>query len=658
MRVLLLILIQFFCLNLVLAQNDKYSWGRLTQAEFDMIEYDKDPEAEAVVLFDIGLTKFIDKDNSYVLEFTRTRRIKILDQAGVDYAEFSIPYYFERGGRSEFVRSIEGVSYNYENSQLTKKELEPSNIYDEVISEHWKSKKIVLPDVKVGTVLEYRYVVESPFHFNLPDWKFQDRIPTIYSSYTAKMIPFYEYIYIVQGTNRFSYQDSHVEKGLSRQFGSLEFKDMVHTYVMKDVPAFRDESYMTSIEDYIMKMDFQLAKFTNTRGTTTEVISTWDKLKDSYQKHTDFGKYIKKVHKPAEVIFESELDLSNLNSEERVESVVNYVKNTISWNGYNGKYASKSYKELMKEKTGNAADINLFLTAMLQAAGLKATPMLISTRRHGKIDVNYPFNHYFNYVVVLVEFDGKSIVTDATERNLSYNRIPVRCMNDRGLLIDDGDPQWIKLNSPFMSTSTYNIDIQIDPEKENISATVLRQSTEYDAYSMKERFESDSEKYTDYLLDHGYISISDTKFKNAEDPDKDYYISFSGDFEMEKLENNLIIKPFLNIPPKENRLTQKKRNYPVDFIYPNATKITSKISIPENYVLVDQPDKIKIDNSTGTVILQYKQVDDKVIIDGEYAFKQGVYAPSQYDKVKFYMKNIVKIFNTPIVLQKKEEVNQ
>jgi len=657
MRVLYFLLAQFFCFGLVVAQNTSYEWGKLTQAEFDMTEYPKDPEAEAVVLFDIGLTEFIDWNNSFGIQFTRTRRIKILDQAGIDYAEFSIPYYYEKGGETEIIRSIEAVSYNYENSKLTKKQLDPESIYEEVINEHWKRKKIVIPDVKEGTVLEYKYVVTSPFHFNLPDWKFQDKIPTVYSSYTAKMIPFYEYIFIVQGTNKFSYQHSEVEKGLGRQFGSLKFNDMVHTYVMKDVPAFRDESYMTSIEDYIMKMDFQLAKFTSTRGTTTEVISTWDKLKDTYLKHTNFGKYVKKGQKTAESIFESELDLRDLNDEEKVEHIVNYVKNTITWNGYNAKFASKSCKELMKVKTGNAADINLFLTSMLQAAGIKATPMIISTRRNGKIDVDYPFSHYFNYVIVLVEVDGTSIVTDATERNLSYNRIPVRCMNEKGLLINDEDPQWINLNSLFMSKSIYNIDIEVNPEEDVFSTSVLRQATEYESYSMKERFENDSVKYADYLLDHGYQSISELKFKNYEHPDKKYFNTVTGDFEMEKLEDNLVIRPFLNIPPQENRLTQKKRTYPVDFVYPYTVKLTSKITIPENYVLVDQPDKIKIDNSTGTVILQYTQADNILTLEGEYAFKQGVYKSKQYDKVKFYMKNIVKIFNSPIVLKKKEELN-
>jgi len=657
MRTLLFLLTSFFIFTTASAQNDNYKWGKLTQAEFDMTAYDKDPEAEAVVLFDIGLSQFIQKNNTFVLRFTRTRRIKILDESGISFAEFSIPFYYQKAGDTEIVTSIKAVSYNYENSQLVKSELNPSNIYEEVLSEHWKTKKVAVPNVKVGTVVEYKYVIESPFHFNLPDWKFQDRIPTIYSRYTAEMIPFYEYVFIAQGFSQFSHQSSEVDKGLSRHFGPVEFKDMVHTYVMKNVPAFRDESFMTSSEDYIMKIDFQLAKFTNTRGINTEVISTWEKLKDSYLKHADFGKYVKKGQKTAVAILESNLNLSGMKDEDKIEHIVKYVKNEVSWNGYNAKYASKSCKDLLKEKTGNAADINLFLTSMLQAAGLNATPALISTRNHGKINSKYPFSHLFNYVVVVIDLDGGYVVTDATETNVSCFRMPLRCMNETGLLIKDGEVEWLNLNSDFLSRSNYQIEINIDPEQLVSSASMIVQATDYESYTMKERFESDSSKFAEYLNKHGFESISKINFGNHEDPKKTYFYAVEGEYEMEVLENNIIIKPFLYIPPSENRLIQKKRTYPVDFVYAYSKTFTSTINIPENYVVVDLPDKIKIDNATGTVILQYEQVEDVLTIKGEYAFKQAVYTSSQYEKVKFYMKNIVKIFNTPVVLKKKEVIN-
>jgi len=642
-----------FYIGFVYAQNSNYAFGKLTQAEFNMIEYEVDPDAEAVVLFDIGLSEFIDYNNSYLIQFTRTRRIKVFDQAGLESAEITIPIYHD-DWRSEIVESIEAYSYNYENSQLTKKELDQSSVYEEVISENWKGKKFVIPDVKEGTIFEYKYVITSPFHFNLPDWKFQDKIPTIYSRYTVHMIPFYEYIFLVQGTNQFSYQNSEVDKGLTRRFGAVEFNDMVHTYIMKDIPAFKDESYMTSIEDYIMKMDFQLAKFTDLSGVTTEVISTWDKLKDTYQKHPDFGKYIRKNQKLAETILKTELNLDNLTEEQKVETIVNYVKKSFRWNGYNATFASKPAKDMINEKNGNAADINLFLITMLQKAGIKALPVLISTRSHGKVGYDYPFSHFFNYVIVLTEVDGKSLLTDGTEVNLGFNRIPIRCMNEKGLLIQEGDVRWINLNSNLLSKSIFDIELNIDPEQDVASTSVVAQSTEYESYNLKEKFENDSAKYVHFLHENGFSLISNMKFKNYENPEKIYYYSFKGEVQIEKLDDNIIVKPFINIPPAENSLTMKERNYPVDFAYPKSVKLKTKITIPENYILVDHPDKIKIENDLATLILQYDLNENKLTLDGEYTFKQSVYQPNQYDKVKYFMKYIVKLFNTPVVLKKNQ----
>jgi hypothetical protein len=43
----------------------------------------------------------------------------------------------------------------------------------------------------------------------------------------------------------------------------------------------------------------------------------------------------------------------------------------------------KALKKAYKDKTGNVAEINLMLTAMLRYAGLNANPVLVSTRSNG-----------------------------------------------------------------------------------------------------------------------------------------------------------------------------------------------------------------------------------------------------------------------------------
>jgi hypothetical protein len=62
--------------------------------------------------------------------------------------------------------------------------------------------------------------------------------------------------------------------------------------------------------------------------------------------------------------------------------------------------ALKAYKD----KTGNVAEINLMLTAMLRYAGLNANPVLVSTRSNGI--AMFPNRTAFNYVIAAVENGG------------------------------------------------------------------------------------------------------------------------------------------------------------------------------------------------------------------------------------------------------------
>ena len=332
-------------LHPALAQQYSKEFGVVSNSEFALTVYEKDPEAEAVVLFDIGESVFFDTSEGYDIRFTRSKRIKVLNRAGINYAEVVIPFYVEGYGKTEVVASIEAYSYNFENGQLRKVALDKSKVYEEKINERWRAKKFVFPDVKEGSVIEYKYVLETPFHFNLPDWQFQHKIPTIYSQYTAKMIPFYEYVFLAQGINRFDFQESKegtvvrswgsVNKSYGQNVGSgFEFKDMIHTYVMKDVPAFKDESFITSADDYLIKLDFQLAKVHSPRGGTKEIISTWPELSKALLKSDNFGKYTKSAQKVARKLLENELKLEQSNPLEKSKQIIEYVKSNFSWNEF------------------------------------------------------------------------------------------------------------------------------------------------------------------------------------------------------------------------------------------------------------------------------------------------------------------------------------
>lgn len=639
-------------------------FGTLTDSEKTMTSFEADPDAPAVVLFDIGDSYFFDTDNGYDIRFTRMKRIKVLSRAGIKEAStVSIPFYVQSPTKTEKVVSIEAYTYNLKDGLVYKKALDPATVFEEKVNNFYRVKKFAFPDVQEGSILEYKYVLETPFQFNLPDWTFQAKVPTLYSEYTVKMIPFYEYVFIAQGISKFDYQNSEVSKK-KRAWGTVtenlggstgpgfEFSDMVHTYAMKNIPAFTDESLITSVDDYIMKMDFQASKFNRPRGGSETIITSWPELNKELLANEHFGKYLNSSTRFAKRILDKELVLApDMPEEKKCEAILEYVRTSFQWDNYLGNFASKSAKDFVEQKSGNVTDINLFLVSLLREAGINADPVILSTRAHGKIRTDYPFGHYFNATVVLV--NGKrSFLMDGSDRLLAYDRIPIRCINEKGLVVSEKEVKWVSLEPRVPSLDEKTITLKIDPVNAVASVSGKIAGSEYKAYEYKQKFENDSIEFKKYLMDEHHVKATGIQFLSYDKPKLPYVMVFKGSTPLEKIGNKIVVQPLLGFPLKENPLHQASRTYPVDFIFPQNSKTKSTLSIPEGYKVEALPEPIMMDNEIAQIKLAYTVNGSELEIQADYVLKKSTYSPADYSKLKFYLSMIVKGFNAPIVLDK------
>ncbi len=129
-RLLFLLSLGLMLVQSSFAQGYSKKFGELKEKDMALTRYVKDPDAEAVVLFDIGEASFFNaEENGYDIRFTRSRRIKILDQAGVDFAEVAIPIYVDGAGKTEKVKSIDAYSYNNEDGVWKRSTLSPDAVF-------------------------------------------------------------------------------------------------------------------------------------------------------------------------------------------------------------------------------------------------------------------------------------------------------------------------------------------------------------------------------------------------------------------------------------------------------------------------------------------------------------------------------------------------
>ena len=316
---------------------------------------------------------------------------------------------------------------------------------------------------------------------------------------------------------RFDHQKSYKEFG-TRQFAGIEYQTMVHEYVMESTPAFKDELFITSIDDFIMKIDFQLSKIYFPNGGTREIITTWPKLCNELLSHSNFGKFIKSATKFSEKNLNSGLDLNTADDLGRFELIVDYVKSNYIWDGSYEKYSSDSFKQFQNNKKGSSAELNLFLIGMLRAGGIDAEPLLISTRDHGKIKGTHPFEYMFNNVIVAITIDDKQYLTDATEGNLPFNRIPYSYINDRGLVIEKDGNTWIPLTSDFASEINKKIVIKIQPDLDSMKVQIATEYHEYDAYEFRRSIHANKNISVKSLPNSDITTIDEIQVKFLMDP--------------------------------------------------------------------------------------------------------------------------------------------
>jgi hypothetical protein len=640
-----------FCIN-VDAQNYFEEFGKISQSEIAMTSCSYDPTADAVVLFDVGKSYFERVPDGFDVKYRRITRIKILNEAGIKYAEVAIPFYQE-GSIYEKVEIEKASTYNFTDGRKSKiTDLEPSSCYVEKASANWKTKKFAMPDVHPGSIVEFMYTVTSQYHFNLRDWDFQWSIPVLYSSYEVHMIPFYEYTWAVQGRKSLDEFTSYEENnGLKERFYTVEYYDMVYKFGLKNVAAFADEEFIPSREDYITKIDFQLSAVYDVNGVKRQIMTTWPELVTEYLKNEDFGKYLKKSENSALKVLNPD-SLAGKTQMQLFDYIIDFTKDNYSWNNVSSQFSNKSVSEFLKDKRGNSADINLWLVGAFRAAGLESYPVVISTRDHGKIKSDYPFSSSFNFVLAYVVLDGKTILADATDPFCQNNKIPIQCVNDKGLIVDKNKLNWLSLQTNSISGIITNIKIDSIAKDQKVSITTV--ASDYEALAFRNLYADKKDIiFKDLSKKNYHVNDSSLQIRYATNRKLPYAYSYSMTSNTEHINGKIYIQPFINEIFAENPLKQKTRTYPIDMTYPHTRTYKSEILIPDGYKIDFMPTAISLNDELFN--LDYSATDNKnsVNVSLTYTFKHSVYSPEEYSRVKTLFDRIVKKSSEKIVFVKK-----
>jgi hypothetical protein len=304
-----------------------------------------------------------------------------------------------------------------EGEKMERSEMDETSIFKTKINKWSDQIKFTLPQVREGSVIEYTYLLSTEASL-LPGWQFQHTIPCLRSEYKFFIPKSFEFRRDLQGE-------------LNIQEQSSEYEGSVQNFAMNDVPAFKEESFMTTPEDYISKVSFYLSQLFVPGRPLINFNRSWRSIINDLNSNPDFGVQIKTSNFLNKTV--NEVTAGTIDDSGKIKAIFDYVKSHVKWNSVIDKIPDHSFKKVLEEKKGSSSEINLMLVSMLQKSGLEAYPLLISTRKHGKIRYSVPMFSQFNDVICMVKLADKKILLDGTDTNLPMNALPERCLNGDGL---------------------------------------------------------------------------------------------------------------------------------------------------------------------------------------------------------------------------------
>lgn len=640
-----------------------FSWiilmtsGLFAQSTISLKESSQNPlldiyaDYEAVILEDHGKLYFNYNGEGFDFVFERSTRFKINTSSGLDWTEVEIPLYKSSKNAEKLEKVSVSVLNEGESEEITykKKDLD---IYEEAYRAGMILKKFAVPNAKVGSIIEINYSYRSPYKYNLKDWIFQYSIPVLYSKFELTIVPFYEYATLRRGTSKlesFYHLDSKIEK----PFGQTKYRERTYIWVMANIQAFDDESFIANRLDYIDRVEFQLRKINNTNGSSTDIMKDWPSVNKEMLENEKFGKYVAAARKQSKNIA-GQYAKSRSEKDELINSIITYVKQEIKWNDYQSKFASKKVKKVLEAKEGNTADINLYLVGMLNAAGIEAYPLMLSTRAHGRIFNDSPMHASFNYVIACIPSETGYLLRDATEIAYPNDQLPVKCLNGQGLLVKKEGEKWVELvGDSFQSEINHSAYLNPQPDVSTINSIIEITSTGYDAIKHRDKVGNDPEEVEDLFGNDLISDIDSIQILSSTTQKDSFKVRIITELPLESIGDRMFIHPFAELPEKECPLNKKTRSYPVDMIYPKSRNFYSEIRIPEGYKASFVPEKYIFKNDLVTIKYIPVISENNILqIEAAMSFHKRIYPTTDYKKLQYFYKDMVKRLNEIIILER------
>jgi len=624
--------------------SQSYKVGQFEDNEITLSEVPYEQDAPAVVLLSEGNSRFF----SGLLETTHFVRLKVLTEAGKEYADIRVRYY--RGdNNTEDINGVKAQTTNFTNGKEETTKVSKDAIFDVDMGDGYREMRITFPNVQVGSIIEYQYKKTDKSITFIDGWTFQNKLPTLVSRYEITMHPALEYKTIGQGQNYYT----KVEKSQERD---------TYQWVMRELRSLKEEPYMKNYRDYVDRIEFQLSQYQTGSGNGYQSGSEWKQVLNSWEVLGDelISIYSQKGYYRSNPIEKEILDtdLSGATQQEIASKAYYYLRDNYRIEGEDWIYPEQSLNQLFKSKVGTPVELMLALMGMLKSLGITCDPVLIGSKGYGRSDlVPFPFLNQFDEIVLLTELDGKSQFLDLSHSDAPFGYVDLDKHVAGGLYLEKNKSGIVPIDIKHSSNAVYYSQVKWNEEGELVMSSSHRKY-QYEALNYSQEIEQLQKKNEDlaklFEEEEGVV-FENFKVDNLVKEKGVLTINFDTKFTEIAEQDMIIFSPLKFSSFSKNPFTQEYRMFPVDFEYAFTETYNTTVTIPEGYELDDYPLEggYTIDGGFVTFVYKPSIINDNLNISARFSVTKPLIPASEYANLKYFMESVASKLSEPVILKKK-----
>ncbi len=633
--VILLSILAHFSIH---AQADYYAdFGLPTSQELALTKCAFDPEAEAVYLHKDAKVL---PDDYRMFTYSRVR-MKILKEPGIRHANIRIRYLHVNDFES--ITDIKGVVINKNpDGSLKMSNLAAKEIYRKKINGDFSFVTFTFPEVHEGSIVEYTYTRVRKSYRAIDYWYFQDELPVYNSFFQFTILPVATFNYRVLKSAHYN-----CDVKPDQREGAISFE-------MKNVPGLPDEPYMDSRNDYLQRVELQLAVVKD-GSYNNKFVSTWEEASIELLQNESFGRAIEKKISGTEDLIKQAAAVQDENA--RMTMLYYAVKKKMNWDGYQSFYGDEKLKSIWASGKGDAGDINLILVNILKASGINVVPMLVSDRSHGRVDINTPFLSQFNKVIAYVKIDTKEYFLDATDELDNTVLIPIELLNTVGFPVFKKNKTLVSIeDKQNYEKRTISLRSKITPQGIHEGEATITESGYARAYSeLKIRSDKDAFIRAVYIKPYNDLAVDSFKIENLE---KDtlplnqivkfrQQLGTTGDY----TQVNINLFAGMN----SNPFIAKNRFTDVNFGCRKTLVYFQNIELPDNYIVESLPTNTSLTTSDKAIFfsrsMELSKDNKRITMYMKIDFHHSLYTASEYPTLHEFYKKMQAHLDEPVLLK-------